>query len=178
MMGSVKEKKGIFWCKKCNTPLFSPHCSLCNGKARYCSSDLRPIFEKERIMLSRKLNSEIPLNTFYNKGRLIYNGETLLHFSAKDEELFVRKYNSQRYAFKPVPIEQSFRNALKANKEYLENLETEAIQFIQETYNKSKGEIEAITIAFSGGKDSMVVADLVKRALPKEELLFFLLILR
>jgi len=166
----------IFWCNKCNVPLFAQKCPLCGQRTYYCSTDLRPVFEEEKRMLSRKLNVLLPADIFYNHRRLIYNGKTLLSFSAKNGGLFIRNDYSNR--FNHINYNSSFdfliKQTLKANMEALTCLENEAINFIQETYEECKRQgLEAVTIAFSGGKDSLVVSDLVRRGLPDVKPIIF-----
>lgn len=168
----MRKGRGIFWCLKCGVPLLGSRCTLCGREAKYCSNDLRPVFEDERSMLSKKLNLKIPSNVFYHQGRLIHQGKTLLQFSAKNGVLFVRKDYSARFNYQPSDL--MVRHVTKANEKYLQDLEKEAVYFIQETYNEyNRKGLEAITVAFSGGKDSLVVADLVRKTLPKQKVLYF-----
>ena len=73
----------IYWCNNCNVPLLSAKCNICNRKGVYCTADLRPVFEGERKLLSTALNITLPHNLFYNRRRLIVEGQVLLssHFN-------------------------------------------------------------------------------------------------
>lgn len=57
---------------------------------------------------------------------------------------------------------------VKINQSKLFVIENEALDFIKSIYDKYKGQFDAFASAFSGGKDSQVVLDLVSRALGSE----------
>ncbi|MCR4421128.1 MAG: phosphoadenosine phosphosulfate reductase family protein [Exilispira sp.] len=63
-----------------------------------------------------------------------------------------------------VPI--NINEVINRNKEALFILEQEAIDFVYSTYKKYKDKVDIIAVAFSGGKDSQVVLDIVSRSLP------------
>lgn len=53
----------VYWCKTCETPIIrfanqidKDCCPLCNGKAQYFVSDLRPVFPEERLLIAILLN--------------------------------------------------------------------------------------------------------------------------
>ena len=54
-----------------------------------------------------------------------------------------------------------------ANREMLEIIEQSTVKKILAIYAKYKGRLDCFHVAFSGGKDSCVMLDLVKKALPK-----------
>ncbi len=64
---------------------------------------------------------------------------------------------------KPVDI----KTMVDKNKEVLEILEQTTVKKILNIYSKYKNKLDCFHVAFSGGKDSMVLLDLVKKALPK-----------
>ncbi|MCS7232383.1 MAG: phosphoadenosine phosphosulfate reductase family protein, partial [Elusimicrobiota bacterium] len=66
---------------------------------------------------------------------------------------------------KPIDL----KTLIEKNKEALKTLENEAIDFINETYQKYKDKVDYFIVSFSGGKDSQVVLDLVSRTLPPDE---------
>lgn len=55
------------------------------------------------------------------------------------------------------------------NLEIIKVLESEAIDFIQATYKKYKNKVDILSVAFSGGKDSQVILDLITRVLAPDE---------
>ena len=58
---------------------------------------------------------------------------------------------------------------IETNKEKMFIIENEAMDFIKSTYDKYKKSFDAFASAFSGGKDSQVVLDLVSRALSAKD---------
>lgn len=56
---------------------------------------------------------------------------------------------------------------INANREMLEIIEQTTVKKILAIYTKYKGKLDCFHVAFSGGKDSCVLLDLVKKALPK-----------
>lgn len=57
---------------------------------------------------------------------------------------------------------------LETNREAIEIVENEAMDFILGCYDAYKGKVDDFVVAFSGGKDSQVILDLVTRVLPVE----------
>lgn len=57
---------------------------------------------------------------------------------------------------------------ISINKEVIGTIENEAMDFILGCYEAYKGKVDDFVVAFSGGKDSQVILDLVTRVLPVE----------
>ena len=57
---------------------------------------------------------------------------------------------------------------IQNNKEAIEVIENEAMDFILGCYDAYSGKVDDFVVAFSGGKDSQVILDLVTRVLPVE----------
>lgn len=66
-------------------------------------------------------------------------------------------------SLRPVDIQAM----VEANREMLEIIEQSTVKKILAIYTKYKGKLDCFHVAFSGGKDSCVLLDLVKKALPK-----------
>ena len=45
------DKTEVFYCEKCNIPIFDEICSICNSNGKYMGTDLRPVFPEERLLL-------------------------------------------------------------------------------------------------------------------------------
>lgn len=56
----------------------------------------------------------------------------------------------------------------KANAELMQVIEDSTVKRIVKAYEKYKNKLDIFHVAFSGGKDSAVLLDLVKKALPKD----------
>lgn len=67
-------------------------------------------------------------------------------------------------SLRPVDIE----GMVEANREMLEIIEQTTVKKILAIYTKYKDGLDCFHVAFSGGKDSCVLLDLVKKALPKD----------
>ena len=65
-----------------------------------------------------------------------------------------------------VPIDIEAMN--KRNKDLLTVIEDSTVKKIVKEYEKYKKKLDIFHVAFSGGKDSAVLLDLVKKALPKD----------
>jgi len=66
-------------------------------------------------------------------------------------------------SLRPIDIE----SMIKANREMLDIIEQATVRKILAVYAKHKDKLDCFHVAFSGGKDSLVLLDLVKKALPK-----------
>lgn len=167
----------VYWCNNCKTPIIREAnrvdieiCPLCNGKTSYMSSDLRPVFPEERLLIEVLLEEPLAFrekSVWASNNRYFIDGEikilpNSIYKTANIEEidLILEEYKSKNnYEFFDMTIE----TFLAANKERLNYLVDEGTQFIKETSSKYPN--ENIVISFSGGKDSTVTADLTVRAL-------------
>lgn len=68
------------------------------------------------------------------------------------------------YTLKPVDIEAMCR----ASADLLTVIEDSTVKKIVKEYEKFKNKLDIFHVAFSGGKDSAVLLDLVKKALPRD----------
>jgi len=66
-------------------------------------------------------------------------------------------------SLRPIDIE----SMIEANREMLDIIEQATVKKILAVYAKHKDKLDCFHVAFSGGKDSLVLLDLVKKALPK-----------
>lgn len=72
--------------------------------------------------------------------------------------------------YKHVQLEPiNIQDLVDRNSDSLKILEGEAIDFIQDVYKRYKSKIDIFSVAFSGGKDSQVLLDLVTRVLAADE---------
>ena len=69
----------------------------------------------------------------------------------------------ERAPLRPIDITAM----VEANRDMLEIIEQTTVKKILAVYNKFKNKLDCFHVAFSGGKDSCVLLDLVKKTLPK-----------
>lgn len=167
----------IYWCKNCKTPIIREAnridievCPLCNGETSYMSSDLRPVFPEERLLLEALFEEPLAYkekSVWASNNRYFIDGEVKVLPNSIYKLVDVEKINSilEKYKSKNdyEVFNKSIETFIEGNKERLNSLVDEGTGFIKETASKYPN--ENIVISFSGGKDSTVTADLTVRAL-------------
>ena len=139
-----------------------------NGKIQ---KEIRPVFKEELDYFEfdkywEYPNTEHPLLWAEGIRRYVLNGKLVAE--AKGGGFYSRPQivvQEKNLRLAPIDI-----NALWAkNSEYMYGLENTAITFIRDAYTKYAKKGFAFVVAFSGGKDSLVLLDLVSRALSPSE---------
>ena len=95
------------------------------------------------------------------KGGNLYEAPEII--ISKDMEGNLVQPEPDRGALRPVDIDRM----VKKNLDMIDIIENTTIKKIVNVYEKYKNKLDIFHVAFSGGKDSAVLLDLVKRALPK-----------
>lgn len=173
----------IYWCKECATPIIHLSsaadkgiCPICGQKTRYLSSDLRPVFPEERLLLAILLDKEptcyMNCSVWAANSRYYIDGKAL-SISLKTYAEADTDRIAERVASLSDSIDYNFFNEnvacfVKANEHRLSYLKDEAYSFVRQATAKYKE--ENIVISFSGGKDSTVTADVVTKALSNPSL--------
>jgi len=170
-------KTVAYWCNHCKVPVIRPKsdketCPICNRRMKFLSNTLRPVFPAEErlveLLTNKKFNDEIlwkGKSTYYIDGKSlritnnqkIYADDKMLRKELLNKKFDYTKFNNNIDLF------------IKANKEHLEYITQEAIEFIQD--ESSKYDIKNTMVSFSGGKDSTVISDLVCKALPDKKII-------
>ena len=171
----------IFWCEHCRTPIIVPvnldkakHiCPRCSSEITYLSSDLRPVFPEERLLLEILLAEPFAYaksSVWANSNRYYVDGKSKVlsakHFNIKNVALIIEtlKRNKQENEEKYYSVfDEHIKTFLEINKTRLHYIENEALSFIQNVAQKYS--VEQLMISFSGGKDSTCTEDLAVRAL-------------
>jgi phosphoadenosine phosphosulfate reductase len=143
------------------------------GKEQGIGLEIRPVFHEELNLLrfnrhwSYPENDERPLlwatsvsRRYFYKGRLVaeikgggFFEEPQIHFYEKELKL------------DPVDVARM----VKKNSAILEGMAQQAIGFILDVNNQYQKKTDITAVAFSGGKDSLVLLDLVQRTLSPDE---------
>lgn len=90
---------------------------------------------------------------FERRGAGIYSKPTIVY---NDSFTFT--------SLEPIDV----KKLVEKNREAIETIENEAMDFIIGCYDAYNGKVDDFVVAFSGGKDSQVILDLVTRVLPVE----------
>jgi len=49
--GRADVQSTIYWCRQCNVPLYGNRCSRCGMEAKKLTTDVRPVFPEERLLI-------------------------------------------------------------------------------------------------------------------------------
>ena len=94
----------IYWCKNCKTPIIREAnridievCPLCNGETSYMSSDLRPVFPEERLLLEALFEEPLAYkekSVWASNNRYFIDGEVKVLPNSIYKSVDVEKINS------------------------------------------------------------------------------------
>ncbi len=145
---------------------------LLNTSPMQFSKEPRPVYYKELDLLGLdkyweyEKQDNLPYmwaeaNKYYYFGRLVAQTKGGNLYTAPEIE--IKEELSE--PLRPVDI-----NAMiEKNADFLQVLEQDTVKKIYDVWKRYKGKLDVFHVAFSGGKDSIVLLDLVKKALPKDE---------
>ena len=172
----------VFWCQKCRIPVIiatnerqNSSCPLCGGQISYLSSDLRPVFPEERLLIEIILEKPMQYHkasVWANNNRYYFDGKSFAitskrykKFSSEYIAEQLKKYRDQNdYSY----FDKFIKKFIRANITRLNYIIDEAHIFIRKEAEKFP--IESVVVSFSGGKDSTVTADLAVKALSEPSL--------
>lgn len=172
------EKSDIFWCESCKVPLFQNECECCGNKGIRITTDIRPVFPEERLLLEILLD-EAPgtyeKDSVWNcsGNKYLINGKrikfSVKELKNKDVDSIRTKYVKASEKINYEYFEQYADKFVKANKSRYEFIVKEAVDYIK---NSTKDyTTKDMFVSFSGGKDSTVTSDIVMRALSEPKIL-------
>jgi len=173
----------VYWCKGCKIPIIQSinqldkgTCPICGEKTKYLTTDLRPVFPEERLLLEILLDKEPNFyanesvwcsdNRYYIDGKSIPISNRL--FQEVDADAIREKIEEYKKELSYESFNRYTERFIKANSARLNEIKEEAFEFVRET--ASKIDEERIVISFSGGKDSTATADVVVKALSNPSL--------
>ena len=138
------------------------------------SKEPRPVYAPELDMLgfSRFWRYSPQTDAPYmwaESNAYIYRGKKVAEIRGGDlyhapEEILTPEGDAMTYELEPVDIDGMCRK----NKTLLKTVERRAVKGIASVYHQFRDKADIFHVAFSGGKDSAVLLDLVKRTLPKK----------
>ncbi len=185
----MTQKKKHFWCNNCSIPLLRNVCLNCGEIGHEIKTDIKPVFKEEyEIYKKAAIKSTINLKFF---PKILYryqnelisdgaNGKT--HFRIKvrknisdnkdslldagEFDLYIKNVvQNKRSRIKQFYLDDNdyVRVLINGNLKYLKEIEEEAINFIKKISKKYSKYYQICS--FSGGKDSTVTANIVKKAI-------------
>lgn len=171
------EGSSIYWCPTCNVPTYDSICPVCGDKGKYLSTDVRPVFPEERLLMEiltaeplKYINSSV---WYTSSNSYIIDGEkvpfTKDAYINTDPDEVRRKLEEYREQNTYDTFEINIKKFITANRKRYDFLVSDATDYIREQardYNPTE-----MFVSFSGGKDSTVVSSLVMRALGNEKIL-------
>lgn len=128
----------LFWCKHCNIPTYDEVCPICGQTGTYFTSDARPVFPEERLLLEILLEKPLEFindsvwngtgNRYYINGKRIpFSIANLRKYSVSAiiEQLNRYKLDNSYEAF-----ERYIGLWVQANSKHYSYVTTEAKQYI------------------------------------------------
>lgn len=167
----TKISSRLYWCNDCNVPIYTHICPVCNKKGKYFTTDARPVFPEERLLIEAILGEPMKYHGksvwnasssgYYVNGKKMNFNMTLLDSADRNEVRRIiedySKENDQKY------FDEIIKKYVQANKIRYYDITSEAISYIKEV---AEGyDATSMFVSFSGGKDSTVVSHLVMVAL-------------
>ena len=168
----------IYWCSHCQIPIVQEenqadkgYCPVCKKKTRYMSTDLRPVFPEERllleILLDKKPNELAGTSVWADNSRYFIDGKSILLplslFKEADTDTIGAKLKENELNNNKTFFNENIHSFCKANAPRLNALKEEAYSFVNQAAKKFSR--EQVIISFSGGKDSTATAHVVTSAL-------------
>lgn len=170
----TKMSSTIYWCKKCNVPIYEKICPVCGTEGNYVSTDIRPVFPEENMLISIILEN----NSMYYQKASIWYGNGVYIIDGHKTRLSVNKLNKlsleeirkikEMYSQFSARIDYNFFDEIvdrfvKANADRYNAITEDAVNFVQQYADRYN--INDMMVSFSGGKDSTVTSHIVNKAL-------------
>ena len=163
----------LYWCNTCGVSLLSCKCENCGEEGKKICSDLKPMFEEECKFLEKEIEKLLPGKSWQDRLWMRYktirfNGRRFMRLAADGKPVILKEYLPMDTLSNPhnhVSPEILYR----ANQSALDELEEEAISFVRDIEEYYSG--RKPVVSFSGGKDSLVISCVVRKALGTDNIL-------
>ncbi len=176
----AKMKSELFWCQDCNVPIYDEVCHRCHSKGVKFTSDARPVFPEERLLLEVMQNKPFAFandSVWNGAGNRYYvNGKRIPFSVASVGRYDIEQVRTQLELHQPKNNYEAFNQMIQrwveANSGRYHHINDEARAYISEKAKRyHSADTCAMFVSFSGGKDSTVVSDLVRKALAKPDVI-------
>lgn len=178
----------LYWCNECRVPVFGEkdekikgkkinRCPVCGNECKYISTDMRPVFPEEKLLLAIILGENV--HAFDEVS--VWNSNSGYYFNGVKKDISIKKINSMPLSeinkikkkydenvndINRIGFEDMVRRFIASNANRYYEITDEAIKYIQ-TFGETNS-LDDMFVSFSGGKDSTVTSDLVTRAFAKK----------
>lgn len=163
----------LYWCSTCNIPVYDEVCPICGCKGEYFTSDARPVFPEERLLIEIMLDKPfcfIEDSVWNGSGNRYYVNGKKIPFSVTnlknyDPDAIREKLDELKSQNTYEHFDRMIARWIKANAIRYDYITSEAKSYVAQ-YSKKylNDDLNAAFVSFSGGKDSTVVSDLVRKA--------------
>ena len=160
----------LYWCTKCNVPTYHEVCPRCGNKGFYFTTDARPVFPEERLLIESVLGEPMKYYThsvwnsngiyFVDGKKIKFSIESLSTENPEKIRTIIAEHEPENsYDF----FNENIKSFVEANRLRYDDIASEAMNYI---INSSEGyDPTSMFVSFSGGKDSTVTSHLVRTAL-------------
>lgn len=164
----------LFWCETCGIPTYDEICPICHNKGNYFTTDARPVFPEERLLLEVLLDKPLAFinDSVWNGtgNRYFVNGKkisfSISQLVQKDPSRIRATLDAHKSGKSYDGFNAMIGRWVEANAARFNYITTEARGFINLSSARYINEkSNDVFVSFSGGKDSTVVSDLVRKAL-------------
>ena len=160
----------LYWCTKCNVPTYHEVCPRCGNKGFYFTTDARPVFPEERLLIESVLGEPMKYYThsvwnsngiyFVDGKKIKFSIESLSTENPEKIRTIIAEHEPENsYDF----FNENIKSFVEANRLRYDDIASEAMNYIiisSEGYDPT-----SMFVSFSGGKDSTVTSHLVRTAL-------------
>ncbi len=171
------KNSSIYWCEHCSIPLYDEVCSICGKEAKRISSDIRPVFPEERLLMEIVLGEPLKYlqSSVWSCSSQYYiiDGQKIDFSIGKIQEIGPEIIRQQLLEYSGQNEDKYFAEFIdrfvKANQGRCNYITSEACDYIRNAAQNYA--MTEMFVSMSGGKDSTVVSSLVRRALGREDIL-------